>query len=743
AGRASGWLFALLPAGLTVYFAAFIPAVSRGETFAASYAWVPALGVDLSFYLDGLSLLFALLISAIGALVLVYSGAYLGQGLKVGRFYVSMLAFMASMLGLVLADNLIVLFAFWELTSFSSYMLIGFDHERDRARFSALQALLVTGIGGLAMLAGFILLGMAAGTLEISALAARGDAIRSHPHYTAILALIAAGAFTKSAQTPFHFWLPNAMEAPTPVSAYLHSATMVKAGVYLLGRVSPALGGTLPWTVALTVAGGTTMLVGAFLALREQDLKRVLAYLTVSALGMLVLFIGMGTTGSVTAAIVFLIAHALYKGALFLVVGIIDHETGARDVACLSGLRSAMPITATAAFVAALSLAALPPSFGFVAKEMLLEASLAAGRAAPWLVAALVISGALFVAAAGLLAIQPFSGNRLPTPKQPHEGGPSLWFGPALLAGAGLVLGLVPGLIEKALVGRAVEAVRGAPGVVHLAAWHGFNLPLALSAVSAAAGVAMYIGRRKVRAIAGCWEVRAPRWAPRFWYGLALDALNWLADRQTRLLQNGYLRYYLLTIIVATVALVAPPVARSGVNFSIEWSDVRFHELALAALILAAATAAALTPSRLGAVAALGVAGYGIALVFVLFGAPDLAMTQFLIETLMVILFVLVFYFLPRFAKLSRPTTRVRDAAVAVASGALVTALTLIAVDTQLEAPISDYFGEVSVPRAHGRNIVNVILVDFRALDTLGEITVLAIAAIGVYSFLKLRQRQG
>src|ERR1051325_384690 len=381
AGSAAGWLIALLPLGLMIYFGGFLESVGAGHITVMSYDWVPSLGMKLSFLIDGLSLLFAFLISGIGALIFIYAAEYLRGHPQLGRFYSYLLIFMASMLGLGLANNLIVLYVFWELTSISSYFLIGFDHNRESARAAALQALLVTGAGGLALLAGVLLLGTAGGSLEISTLLDNAEMVRRDALYVPILLLVLAGAFTKSAQVPFHFWLPSAMEAPTPVSAYLHSATMVKAGVYLLARLTPVLGGTPLWLYALSIVGAETMVTGAYVAVRQNDLKRMLAYLTVSALGMLILFIGVGTPEALAAAIVFLLAHALYKGALFLATGIVDRQTGSRDVRELGGLRSAMPMTASIAALAALSLAALPPTLGFIGKEMLLESSLAANRA--------------------------------------------------------------------------------------------------------------------------------------------------------------------------------------------------------------------------------------------------------------------------------------------------------------------------------------------------------------------------
>jgi len=737
---AVGWLIALLPLGLMIYFAQFVEPVAAGQIIVISHNWVPSLGIKLSFLIDGLSLLFAFLISGIGALIFIYAGDYLRGHAQLGRFYAYILIFMASMLGLVLADNLIAVYVFWELTSISSYFLIGFDHNRESARAAALQALLVTGAGGLALLAGVLLLGKAGGSLEISTLLKNGDMVRTNALYVPILLLVFAGAFTKSAQVPFHFWLPSAMEAPTPVSAYLHSATMVKAGVYLVARLSPVLGGTEIWIQALTTVGGLTMIAGAYLALRQTDLKRMLAYLTVSALGLLIVFIGVGTSQALAAAVVFLLAHALYKGALFLVTGIVDHQTGSRDVKELGGLRSAMPLTASIAVLAALSLAALPPTLGFLGKEMLLEASLGANRTA--LTIAVVFASIIFVTTAGIIGIQPFFGKKLPTPNAPRDAPPGLWSAPAILALLGVIFAAMPTLVQGSLFQPAVEAITREPLTLRLALWHGFNLALALSAVSLVFGLTVYVRRKAVIEIVSRLQINSS-WGPQHWYRLILAGLNHLAERQTQLLQSGYLRYYLLIIILTSLALAGTKlfIALDTARFTASF-DARFHEWLIAGVILFAAFAAVMAKSRLAAVAALGVVGYGVALVFVFFGAPDLAMTQFMIETLTVILFVLVFHHLPRFAILSSRFAWVRDAILTLALGALITIIVLIGSGIQLYPKISTYFIENSLSLAHGRNIVNVILVDFRGFDTFGEITVLAVAGIGVYALLKLKPQK-
>lgn len=740
AGRATGWLLALAPISLAFSFVALSGKVAAGEGLKVSYAWVPALGLRLSFYLDGWSLLFALLISIIGALVLIYAGRYLEGHPLLGRFYLFILLFMGAMLGLVLADNLFVLYVFWELTSISSYFLIGFENKREEARTAALQALLITGAGGLALLAGLVLLAQAVGNAEISALLESGDAIRSHGLYGPILALVLLGAFTKSAQVPFHVWLPNAMEAPTPVSAYLHSATMVKAGVYLLGRLSPALSGTDAWFYTVTAAGAVTMTLAAWLTLRENDLKLILAYSTISALGMLVMLLGIGTEEAVKGAVVFLLAHALYKGALFLIAGAVDHEAGTRNVKLLGGLGRAMPVTATAALLAGLSMAAIPPLFGFIGKEALYEAVYHAHSAALPLTLLAVFSSMLFVNVAAVTGVYPFLGKEAShLPKHPHEAPAGMWLGPLCLAALSLLAGVFPHFVGDALLGAAFTSIAREKIDLDLALWHGWTFVLALSALTLLGGGLVFIFREPFGQLAAALRLTS-RWAPQNWYTLVLQALNATASWQTKVLQNGYLRYYLFMVIIATVSAVGfPLVTRADFHLDLDWADFRFYELALAVMILLASLLATFTSSRLGAVTALGVVGYSIALLFILFGAPDVAMTQFLIETLMVILFVLIFYFLPRFAIFSSKPVRCRDGVVALLAGGLMTGLTLVATSVQFHEPISDFFAANSVPLAHGRNIVNVILVDFRALDTLGEITVLAIAGAGVFALLKLK----
>jgi multicomponent Na+:H+ antiporter subunit A len=735
----TGWVIALLPLALFIYFAALVGPVAEGEVFSTSYAWVPSLGINLSFYLDGLSLLFGLLITGVGAAVMVYAGGYLAGHPHLGRFYTFILMFMASMLGVVLSNNIFTLFIFWELTSLSSYFLIGFDHEQDESRTAALQALLVTAGGGLALLAGLILLSFAGGTAEISELLMNGEMIRRSALYLPALLLILLGAFTKSAQFPFHFWLPNAMAAPTPVSAYLHSATMVKAGVYLLARFSLPLGGTEAWLLLVTGTGVVTMLLGAYLALAHNNLKRILAYSTISSLGVMVLLLGIGASGAVKAAIVFLLAHALYKGAMFMIAGSIYHETGTQNVEELGGLRRRMPILAVVAVLGAISLSGLGPVISFIGKELLFEAVLEEHRFWFIFTPAAVLVGAVSVAVALIVTLKPFFGPHRQTPKEAHDAPLSLWLGPGVLAGLGILIGFFPALVSETLVAPAVWSVLGERVSALLALWHGANLALGLSGVAILLGLLFYRFWGSIR-LTHSSIGRYLQWGPEWLYYVSLDWMNTLARFQTGLLQSGKLHHYLFVIILTTVVLVGYTFVSRGGGYQFQGlRELRYYEIGLGVLILLGVLSAIRSNSRLAAVASLGVIGYGVALTFVFYGAPDLAMTQIMVETMTVILMVLIFYHLPNFARLTSRRQRALDAVAALAAGILMTFLVLIATSHQEFPPISDFFAEHAVDLAHGRNIVNVILVDFRALDTLGEITVLSLAAVGVYALLKLR----
>ncbi len=744
-GRAGAWLLAAIPAGLAAWLILLAPAALSGAGPSIAIPWVPQLGVYFALRLDGLSLLFALLISGVGAVIVLYSGYYLADRTRIGRFLAYIFLFMGSMLGVVLANDLVSLFVFWELTSVSSYLLIGFNHENERARYGALKALLITAGGGLAMLLGLVLMGLAGGTLRISELLTESAALKASPYFLPMLLLILLGAFTKSAQFPFHIWLPDAMAAPSPVSAYLHSATMVKAGIYLLARLYPALGDDVAWRVIVSDVGLITMVVGAYLAFKQTDLKALLAYSTISTLGLIVGVIGLGTADAVMAAMVMILAHALYKAALFLVVGTVEHETGSRDWRRLGGLARAMPVTAAAAFVASLSLAGLPPVLGFIAKEQFFEAEthLQAGFLLTLLGPLLGVVAATFGMAYSILLVRDvFFGPRQETPKHPHEAPIGMLIGPGLLAVLSIVLAWPPllAVVDKLLYGAASASLGRPLGDVHLALWHGINLPLILSGVAVTAGIILYWQRRRYWAL----QRRVPESVSlnRVYDG-GLAGLNRLALGVTGALQTGTLRHYLLIILSTMTALVLWALV-TGERLSwllfFDLSQVAAYELAAAALMIVAAVAVVFVPSRLGAIAALGTVGFLMSLFYVLYSGPDLALTQLLVETLTVIILLLVFYFLPRFFEDRSPLpNRWRDVGIAAGVGSLVTVLVILAVPIDLSPTISSFYVENSLAKAYGANIVNVILVDFRGLDTLGEITVLTIAALGVTGLLKLR----
>lgn len=738
-GRHIGWYLAVLPATLFGYFAGFWSRVTGGETIQFHYDWIPSLDISLSFMLDGLSLMFALLITGIGTFILIYGGRYLEGNKDRHKLLMYLLAFMSAMLGVVLCSSLIGLFVFWELTSITSYLLIGFNHEQEKSRKAALQGLFVTMGGGLALMTGLIMLGWMAGSYELSEVLAQGPALQQHPLFIPMMTLILLGTFTKSAQTPFHFWLPNAMAAPTPVSAYLHSATMVKAGVFLMARLQPVMAGSDAWMLTLSVFGGVTMTVGAIMSVCSTDLKRILAFSTIMALGTLTMLIGIGTPVALKAAMIFLLAHALYKGALFMAAGTLDHATGTKDVRELGGLRSVMPQTALFLWVAALSLAGIPPLFGFIAKELMFEAVIGAEALSAMLVLLALITAVSIVGASALVAIKPFFGSLKPTPKTPHEAPLAMRLGFSMLALLSLLLGLLPGLAEP-LLAAAMTAVSGTPAAdLDLALWHGINLPLLFSAAALVAGGLLYRSWDRVYQPLG--KVIYPlAYGPERGYEHMMDGLVRLARWQTNWLQNGYMTNYIMTILLTTIGLLVYAFwAHDAFIYSLSFKGVYLYEMVISLLMLVAVMYACSTHLRLGAVAAVGVLGFSMALIYVFFSAPDLAITQVLIETLTVILLVLVLFRLPGFQDLSSTRTRWRDAGVAGVFGILVAMMVLTVNQSSLGEGISSYLVANSYEIAHGRNIVNVILVDYRALDTLGEIFVLALAAIGVNAMIRFR----
>ncbi len=744
-GRRVFWVCAIAPAATLAWTIARAAGVLDQHPVVERFRWVPDLDLGLVLRLDGFSLLMAVLIAGIGVLIFVYSRWYFSEQPGLGRFAGTLTAFAGAMLGIVLADNLLVLYVFWELTSITSYLLIGFEDKKGSARAAALQALLVTSAGGLAMLGGFVLLGQAAGTFSLSAIVASPP---SGSTVAAALSLVLLGAFTKSAQAPFHSWLPGAMAAPTPVSAYLHSATMVKAGVYLIARLAPAFATTVAlWRPLVIAVGLITMVLGGIRALRQHDLKLLLAYGTVSQLGLMVLLVGVGRPDLTFAGVALIVAHSLFKASLFLVVGIVDHQAHTRDLRVLTGLARRIPATFAVAAIAAASMGGLPPLLGFVAKETIYEGLLHAGGTVGDMVplagvvagSALTLAyGAWFLWGAFATKRHTASGNAvgpdIPPPKWP-------FLAPAaVLSVLTAALGLVPGILSGA-VEAAATSVDPAIESLHLVLWHGFTPALALSGVTLAAGIALFLARSRVERLLG----RLPRVpSASNVYQASVAGLNRAATRITGIVQNGSLPTYIGVILLTVLALPGLALARSRMpSAGIELAESPL-QIAVAALVIAAAAGTAYARRRFAAVLFLGGVGYGVAVLFLIQGAPDLALTQLLVETLALVIFVLVLRHLPD--RFEPAPWRLRNSVRWILSGGMglfVAIFVLVAANSRTAPPISDEYLARALPEGGGRNVVNVILTDFRGLDTLGEITVLAVAAVGIGSLIVAARRPG
>lgn len=729
-GSRSSRLVAIVPLVLFIGFATLLPTITAQQALVDTFSWIPSLGVHASLRLDGLSLLFALLISGIGCAVFLYASSYMRGEPQLARFFVVLALFMGSMLGTVLADDLVLLVVFWELTSLTSFLLIGHTPEKAEARRSAQQGFLVTVAGGLALLAGVILLGTAAGTFSLSEILARPETVTASPAAPAIVLLVAVGAFAKSAQAPLHSWLANAMVAPTPVSAFLHSATMVKLGVYLLARLNPVFDEQGLWILLLTGAGAATMLTGAVLSLRETDLKRILAYSTIVSLGTLTMLIGLPGALASVAMVTFLLVHALYKACLFLIAGAIDHETGTRDSTALGGLGRRMPVSAAAAILGGLSMAGLPPFIGFAAKELVYETNLAVLSGGWFLVAASVIANAAMIVVAGVVTARCFLGRFVPTPVTPHDPDTAMLAGPVVLAVLGLLLGLAPWLADGSLLMPAAGAVLGRQVAYAVSLWHGWTPMLALSLLTLALGILAFLrwdGLRGGLLRLGLIDAFGPDRG----YDHLIAGLQRLATWQTDLLQVGSLRRYVGRLVLAvTVAAAATLILRGGFALP-SFSGALGPELVVIVALVASTLAVVFARSFVVGIVAAGVVGFTVALIYLFQGAPDLAFTQFSVEALAIVVLLAIVGRMPFRARDYRSMRQhATDAAVALVAG-LTTCLILMSVlSVPFDPAISDYFRQASVPEANGRNIVNVIIVDFRALDTLGEITVLGLAAV-------------
>ncbi|MCY6381530.1 putative monovalent cation/H+ antiporter subunit A [Hoeflea prorocentri] len=748
-GHNAAWVLALVPVTIFWHFATFLPEISRGEVVTGGFQWIPAFQVNFSWFIDGLSLTFALLISGIGVLIVLYSGGYLKGHAHLGRFFSFILMFMGSMLGLVASDSFLMFFVFWELTSITSFLLIGFDHKREASRRAALQALVVTGGGGLFLLAGLLMIWNITGISELSLLLLSGSPLADSPFYIAVFVLVLGGAFTKSAQFPLHFWLPNAMEAPTPVSAYLHSATMVKAGVYLLMRLNPVLGDTVAWETVLPIFGGTTLIVGTLLAIRQTDLKLMLAYTTVSSLGLLVMLTGFGTEKAIAAAVLYLVAHSMFKGALFMVAGCIDHEAGTRDVTKLGGLMAAMPITFAAALASAVSMAGLPPFFGFLAKEEIYY-GLWGVDAWPLLLTlvAIVGNGLMFVIGFAV-ALKPFFGQKKPELSHAHEGPVLLWLGPAVLALASLFTALFSGVSHEFISIPMASAVQGEPVSVYISLIPHIGMPLLLSGVTVAFGIVAYLNVDRLRAVMARLLV-AIGWGPDRGFDQFIRGLVLASFSITKVAQPGRMEIYMrVTFILVIIAILAPMIFFGELPALPTWpSDPPFYELAVYELAIMAIAAVGLVAviyanNRLTAIVSLGIQGFAVALLFMLFGAPDLSFTQFMVETLSVVILALAMTRLKLTPADHRPVGRRYLDMTIACFGAGAFMLMLLKVTQQpFDLTLSEFFTTYSLSVAYGANIVNVILVDFRGTDTWGEIGVVMVAGLAILSLIRINKRR-
>ncbi|GAB4360623.1 MAG: putative monovalent cation/H+ antiporter subunit A [Oricola sp.] len=735
----AAWILALVPAALFVHFATFVASVSQGERVTGGSPWIPSFNVNFSWLIDGLSLTFALLITGIGTLIVLYSGGYLKGHRHQGRFFSFILMFMGSMQGLVLSDSFLMLFVFWELTSITSFLLIGFNHAEERSRRSAIQALVVTGLGGLSMLAGLLLIWNITGVSELSKLLSSGDLLRASPLYLAAFVLILGGAFTKSAQFPFHFWLPNAMEAPTPVSAYLHSATMVKAGVYLLMRLNPVMGDTAAWETVLPVFGGATLIFGTLLALRQTDLKLLLAYTTMASLGLLVMLTGFGSEAAAAGAVLYLVAHSMFKGGLFMVAGNVDHEAGTRDITRLGGMARAMPITFVAALFGALSMGGLPPFVGFLAKEEIYH-GLAHGdaRSIIFTLVAIVGNGLMF-AIGFAVALKPFLGPKVDTPKHAHEGPVLLWAGPAVLALGSLLSALFSPVFHAWVSMPMASAVTGHAEDITISVLPHVGLPLYLSLATIALGIAAYRAMTPARA-AMTRLLAAIGWGPDRGFDQAIAGIVGLSVAVTRRIQNGRMETYITATFIFLAAAILVPMGVAG-----EWPAIPafprlfFYEWAVIVIAAVGVFAVILADNRLTAIVSLGIQGFAVAVLFMLMGAPDLSFTQFMVETLSVVILALAMTRLRLSPQDHRSAFQVvLDGTIALATGGAFTLLLLRVLEVDLDMALTDFFNEYSLQIAHGRNIVNVILVDFRGIDTFGEIAVVMTSGLAILALIRV-----
>ncbi len=770
----TGWFVLPIPAFIFIYLLRYISPVSQGDVIFNTVPWIPSLGINYTTAMDGLGLIFGLLITGIGALVILYSIYYMSKIREaLHNFYVYLLLFMGAMLGLVFSDNIFVLYVFWELTSISSFLLIAYWYQRQKSRYGAQKSLLITVFGGLAMLAGFILLSMITGTNSVREMIAQVDDISASGLFVPAMILILLGAFTKSAQFPFSIWLPDAMEAPTPISAYLHSATMVKAGIYLVARFTPIFGGTLEWFWIVSVIGIITLLWGSVSAVKQTDLKALLAYSTISQLGLIMSLLGLGSasmyfgysqestmyTVAMGAAMFHLINHATFKGCLFMVVGIIDYETGTRDIRRLGGLMTLMPISFTLTVIGSFAMAGLPPFNGFLSKEMFFTGLLNANQlpifgmgtyGIIFPVIAWVASVFTFIYCM-IIVFKTFTGKYQPEKleKKAHEAPIGMLIPPVVLASLVVIIFFFPALISESLLKPSLEAIL--PGftqdgaftfITNIHPWHGWTPELFMTIGVVLFGVLLYISHKKWSWI---YRIAPDAFSLNYLYNWSLEKAESSSRGITRQYMTGFIRDYLVYIFAFfSVILLSSIWVLKGFSFdATNNASVSIYEAILVIGMVIAALAVLFSKSRLTAIISVGALGYIVSLLFVVFQAPDLALTQLVVETVTVALFLLCFYHLPEFRKeRTRVRFRLTNLFISLGVGITVTLIALSAQGNRLLEPISSYF-EGSYELAGAKNMVNAILVDFRGFDTLLEILVLSIAGLGVYTLIKLRLAEG
>ncbi|WP_252311395.1 Na+/H+ antiporter subunit A [Sinobaca sp. H24] len=765
----TGWFVLPLPLIIFIVLGSWLQGISEGETMLYTLSWIPAYGINLSFYVDGLSLVFGFLISGIGALVVLYSIFYLSKTRELlHNFYVYMLLFMGAMLGVVFSDNLIGFYLFWELTSISSFLLIAFWYQRKKSRNGAQKAMLITVSGGFSMLVGIIMLHSMAGTYSIRGIISQAGELQDHSLFVPAMIFVLIGSFAKSAQFPFHIWLPDAMEAPTPISAYLHSATMVKAGIYAIARFTPFFGGTGEWFWIITSVGLITLFWGAVNAMKQTDLKALLAFSTISQLGLIMSLLGIGSlalavqeeaeaalyTTAILAAVFHLVNHSTFKGCLFMVIGIIDHETGTRDTRKLGGLMSLMPISFTLTLIGSLSMAGVPPFNGFLSKELFFTSSLSLEEAGVFSAggAGLLIPAVAWVASvftfvySMILIFHTFRGKYRPRrlEKKPKEAPLGMLISPAVLAAFVIGIFFAPNVLAHYVLEPMVASVL--PGnagdfSIHIEAWHGFNTELFMTIGVISLGSLLFMTWNKWK---GIFSLFPQVYTLNNAYASGIFKAEQRAYSFTNLYMSGLTRDYIQYILGILILLTGGMLFFSdNISFQqIDISTVEVYEILLAAGLVAGALTVMLASKRLTAIIAVGAVGYLVALFFVIFRAPDLALTQLVVETVSVALYLLCLRFLPEFR--FRETARrvqIPNLIISLGVGVLITCFTLAAQGNKLFPSVSVYF-EDSYELAGSRNMVNAILADFRGFDTLLEIMVLCIAGLGVYSLISLRMRE-